>query len=86
MVGVDEVDADGAMRDARLAGTRLAQLHVHPPEHLRTAEFLDANCLCHRVSFLVPGTANAAPNGGCAPSGVRAKMRILVQSGAIDKR
>ena len=61
MVRVDKVDADGAMRDARLARTRLAQLHVNPPEHIRAAEFLDANRLCHRVSFLVSVTANAAP-------------------------
>ena len=47
-IGVGEVEADGGVPDADLAGPRIANLDVFVAKDLGTARFVKANRLCHQ--------------------------------------
>ena len=47
MVGVNEVNTDGAVTNARLTGTRCRQLNSFEFQNVGAAGFMEANLLCH---------------------------------------
>ena len=54
-IAVDEVQADGGMADADLAGTGLADFDVDILHHLGAAGLADADCFCHLGLLVVSG-------------------------------